>query len=79
MSSIVVALSAAEEAGRELPMPAWLFGVLALASFLFLLGVTWSFRGTHQKHAVPAAGAHGAPESAAGQDAAHWPEHPGQH
>ena len=79
MSSIVTALSAAEEGTRELPMPAWMFGVLAIIAFLFLLGVTWSFRGTHHKYAVPGEGAHAAKESDPGKDSEHWPEHPGQH
>lgn len=28
----------------HLPMPAWSYGALALAVFLILLGVVWSFR-----------------------------------
>ncbi len=36
-----------EEAGhKELPMPPWVFGVIAMGGFLLLLGVLWSFRGT---------------------------------
>ena len=38
---------------RELPMPPWLFAVIALVLFAFALGVTWSFRGTAQKYARP--------------------------
>ena len=37
-------------------MPPWLFGVIALVAFAFLLGVTWSFRGTAQKYAPPTHG-----------------------
>ena len=52
-------------------------------AFAFLLGVTWSFRGTAQKYAPPGHGA-AAPAAAAAakpaqaaDDEAHWPEHPG--
>ena len=67
---------------RELPMPPWLFGVLALVAFAFLLGVTWSFRGTAQKYAPPttaraARAAAAAAEAPTAEDEAHWPEHPG--
>ena len=51
--SMTVALAAAEEAAGELPLPAWMFGVMVLLAFAFLLGVTWSFRGTSQKYARP--------------------------
>jgi hypothetical protein len=66
---------------RELPMPPWLFGVIALLLFAFALGVTWSFRGTAQKYARPnlegvrpgrAATGPAHPED----DEPHWPEHP---
>lgn len=81
MSMTVTRFLAEEAAHRELPMPPWLFGVLGLLFFAFLLGLTWSFRGTAQKYAPPAAhgddhrAAHGAPQG----DSAHWPEHPGNH
>ena len=79
MSSIVVALAAAEEAGgTELPLPAWSIGLLALLAFAALLGVTWSFRGTHHKYAPPAQGAKGATEGGT-SDTAHWPEHTDHH
>ncbi len=49
-SVLLVLLGAAEEeAHRQLPMPAPLYGLLALAAFLLLLGLTWSFRGTAYK------------------------------
>lgn len=44
-------LAATEGAGRELPMPAILFGLIALALFITALMLTWSFRGTAQKWA----------------------------
>ncbi|MEI2732774.1 MAG: hypothetical protein V9G08_12395 [Dermatophilaceae bacterium] len=60
-ASVLPALIRAEEAHRQLPMPAWLYGVLAMAAFLLLLGLLWSFRGTAYKirdrHA-PGAGGH---------------------
>ena len=54
--SMTVARILSEElpTARELPMPPWLYGVIALVLFAFLLGVTWSFRGTAQKYAQPA-------------------------
>jgi hypothetical protein len=69
-------LLAAEEAAThsELAIPPWLVGVMALLLFAFLLGVTWSFRGTHNKYAAPTA--HAEPTA---DDEPHWPEHPGQH
>ena len=68
-------LIAAEEAHRELPIPPWMIGVLAVLAFAFLLGVTWSFRGTHHKYAPPAHRGQGESE----HDEPHWPEHPGHH
>ncbi|MFQ6170333.1 hypothetical protein ACK8HX_01890 [Oryzobacter sp. R7] len=74
----------AEAAHSELPMPPWVFGVLALVAFAFLLGVTWSFRGTAQKYVRPnTSGARhgeshiGPNEVSTGDADPHWPEHPG--
>ena len=85
--SMTVARFLGEElpTARELPMPPWLFGLIALTAFAFLLGVTWSFRGTAQKYARPnldgvrpeAAATGPASPSAATEDDSHWPEHPG--
>ena len=84
MSMTVARLVAEEAAHTELPMPPWMFGVIALALFAVLLGVTWSFRGTAQKYARPdlegvrhdgAAPGPAHPEA----DEPHWPEHPGHH
>ena len=36
----------AEEVVRELPMPDWLYGVLAFVVFLLVMGITWAFRNT---------------------------------
>jgi hypothetical protein len=77
MSMTVTRFLAEEAAHRELPMPPWLFGVLALLLFAFLLGLTWSFRGTAQKYAPPTG--HGDDHGAPRAGSAHWPEHPGQH
>lgn len=61
-ASVLPALVSAEEAHRQLPMPAWLYGVIAMVVFLLLLGLLWSFRGTAYKirdrHAAPGAGGH---------------------
>jgi len=69
---------------RELPMPEWMFGVIALVAFAFLLAVTWSFRGTAQKYARPnlegarpEAAAAGPASPSAADEESHWPEHPG--
>lgn len=91
--TMTVALLVSEEAAHsELPMPPWVFGALALLAFAFLFGVTWSFRGTAQKYASPAAhhetASHDAIEAESAHpyiaghpepegDEAHWPEHPG--
>ena len=39
-------VTAAQEAEqhRDLPMPAWVFGVLARAAFFTLFAITWPFR-----------------------------------
>ncbi|KAF0833235.1 hypothetical protein [Ornithinibacter aureus] len=80
MSMTVTRFLAEEAAHRELPMPPWMFGVIGLLAFAFLLGLTWSFRGTAQKYAPPTAhGAHGEQHTAPEGDTAHWPEHPGHH
>ena len=82
--SMTVARFLTEElpTARELPMPPWLYGVIALVLFAFLLGVTWSFRGTAQKYAQPAPheGYPGRPAAEPAHpedDEAHWPDHPG--
>lgn len=87
MSTFAALIAAEGTTPRELPIPPWLIGVIALLAFAFLLGLTWSFRGTHHKYAPPTghghagrAGAgstgHGAPT---GRDEPHWPESPGHH
>jgi len=38
---------------RELPMPSWAFGLIALACFLALLGVLWTFRNTAARYDKP--------------------------
>ena len=82
--SMTVARFLTEElpTARELPMPPWLYLVIALVGFAFLLGVTWSFRGTAQKYArpVPHGGYSGRPDADPAHpedDEAHWPDHPG--
>ena len=89
--SMTVTLVTAEEALRELPLPPWTYGAMALAGFAFLLGVTWSFRGTAQKYARPdlegerhdatATGPAnpGTGPTTADEDSPHWPEHPAHH
>ncbi len=58
-TSAVATLATTETAKvRELPMPTWAYGALALAGFLALLGVLWSFRNTAAKYDKPDPGAH---------------------
>ena len=44
---------------RELPMPTWAYGAIALASFFALLAVLWCFRNTAAKYDKPAESGHG--------------------
>ena len=46
MPALLTGLVAEGEAARSLPMPDVLYGVLAFAVFLLLLGITWMFRNT---------------------------------
>jgi len=57
-TSTVATLATAETVVRELPMPAWAFGVIAFGCFLVLLGVLWSFRNTAARYDKPDPGAH---------------------
>jgi hypothetical protein len=34
----------------ELPIPAFFYGVIAMAAFLALAGVTWSYRNVANRH-----------------------------
>jgi hypothetical protein len=52
MSSLLNLSAASEEHLRELPMPPYAFGGIAMLAFLVLLGVLWSFRGVAQKIAT---------------------------
>ena len=49
LTALTGVLTAAE--GRELPMPTWLYGVIAFGLLLSGLALTWAFRGTAQKWA----------------------------
>jgi hypothetical protein len=61
---------------RELPMPAWVFGAIAFASFLLLLGVLWTFRNTAAKYDTPVRVYNGDTGSSHGS---HGPPDPGAH
>ena len=43
-SFAILATEGGERPEFHLPIPAWSYGALALAIFLILLGVVWSFR-----------------------------------
>jgi heme/copper-type cytochrome/quinol oxidase subunit 2 len=64
MSHLTTVLAAAET-HVELPMPAWVFGAIALVVFIVLLAVTWSYRDVANRHShrsAPDAASHaGAP------------------
>ena len=52
VSALPVALTglvSAEEQQRSLPMPAFLYGVIAFCAFLVGLGILWTFRNTASK------------------------------
>jgi hypothetical protein len=51
--TVATLATAGTERLRELPMPAWAYGAIALASFLLLLGVLWTFRNTAAKYDTP--------------------------
>ncbi|GMA40070.1 hypothetical protein [Mobilicoccus caccae] len=48
MSTFITFVAADPAGGNHLPMPAWAFGVLALAVFAVLLLFVWMFRHTAQ-------------------------------
>jgi hypothetical protein len=58
-SSVASAVTAANTKLRELPMPTWAFGAIALGAFLALLGVLWMFRNTAAKYDRPAGAGRG--------------------
>ncbi|MBC9956867.1 hypothetical protein [Yimella sp. cx-51] len=52
MTSRVLAFAAEEVPPlhhNELPMPHWMYGAIALAVFMLMFGVLWSFRNTAPK------------------------------
>ena len=49
MTTTMARLVLEGETHRELPMPAYMYGILALVLFGLGLAVLWSFRGTAQK------------------------------
>jgi hypothetical protein len=55
---------------RELPMSTWAYGGIALACFLVLLGVLWSFRNTAAKYDRPAVVGRGDAAESQGPDGA---------
>ena len=52
-STVASLASAGTETVRELPLPAWSYGAIALTCFMALLGVLWSFRNTAAKYDTP--------------------------
>ncbi|GAB3598613.1 hypothetical protein GCM10027446_29290 [Angustibacter peucedani] len=48
--ALVLAAGTAEEHGKHLPMAPEMFAVIAIVSFVALLGLVWTFRGASNKH-----------------------------
>lgn len=51
--ALLATMQEGAEKERTLPMPPWLFGLLALVAFGVLLGITWSFKSIGQRHGEP--------------------------
>lgn len=47
---LVLAAGTTGQGGSALPYSPVTFGVIALIAFVALLGLTWSFRGTSNRH-----------------------------
>jgi hypothetical protein len=58
-SEAATVATAANTKLRELPMSTWAYGAIALACFLALLGVLWTFRNTAAKYDRPAGSGRG--------------------
>jgi hypothetical protein len=43
-------VTAAEEAGLELPFPSFVFGIIAIATFILLGFITFSYRDVANRH-----------------------------
>lgn len=50
MSNLLVVAAAAGDTTHPLPFSAAAFGAISLIAFVALLGLTWSFRNTSNKH-----------------------------
>jgi hypothetical protein len=50
MSQALVLATGTVEHTTQLPMAPEMFGLIALISFVALLGLTWTFRGFSNKH-----------------------------
>jgi len=75
-STVASLASAGTETVRELPIPAWSYGAIALACFMALLGVLWSFRNTAARYDTPIRVTHDDP---GGQQGARGMNDPGAH
>ena len=50
MSNVLVVAAGTAEHARSLPFSAVTFGAISLIAFVALLGLTWSFRNTSNRH-----------------------------
>ena len=48
-SSLVNLAQQTEEHANQLPMPAWMFGVVAFAIFMLMLLITLAYRNVHTR------------------------------
>lgn len=63
MALLVTAAVPAADVVRQLPMPADVYGLIAICSFLLALGVLWMFRGAAARYGQrQASGRGGAPQ-----------------
>jgi hypothetical protein len=77
LSSLTI-LTAAEPAGRELPMPPVFFGLISLVLFGVALAFLWSFRNTGAKTDPRNVGGHGKDTTHTGHAEQHgdtWTQH----
>jgi hypothetical protein len=77
--TVATLATAGTEKLRELPMPAWAFGAIALASFLVLLGVLWTFRNTAAKYDTPVRAEHARGSGPGDAPGSHGATDPGAH
>jgi len=79
MPTVATLATAGTEKLRELPMPPWVFGAIAFATFLLLLGVLWSFRNTAARYDASVRVDHGDSDDLHGSHGSRGGTDPGAH